>query len=233
MITVYAFEPGFGMPSASPFVTKVLVLLKMAELPFGIEITQDLGKAPKGKLPYIRDENDVIGDSDVIRRHLQSRHGVDFDRGLDPTERATGLALTRLAEEHLYWCLMYHHWQIDQHWLVIKEMFFGAVPAERRDQVAQEVRTQVLRDLHGHGMGRHSHDEMLDFARADLQALADILGDRPFLFGTEPTSADAAIAPQLVAIAADSFDAPLNRAIHDHPRLVDYGKRVLATYFPD
>ena len=233
MITLYAFEPGFGMPSASPYVTKVMILLKMAELPFGVEITQDLGRAPKGKLPYIRDEDQTIADSDVIRRHLQSRYGVDFDQGLGPAERATGLALTRLAEEHLYWCLMYHHWQIDRHWPAIKEMFFSGLPVDRRDQIAEEIRVQVLRDLHGHGMGRHKQDEMLDFARADLQALADFLGDRRFLLGTGPTSADAAVAPQIMGIAGDPFDGPLNQAIRDQPRLVDYSKRVLKHFFPD
>ncbi len=233
MITLYAFEPGFGMPSSSPFVTKAMILLKMAGQPFGIDLVHDLSQAPKGKLPYLKDGDMVIADSDIIRRHLESRYHVDFDHGLDGRNRAHGLALTRLAEEHLYWCTMYSHWQIDQHWPVIKEMFFGTLPAEQRDVVAQEVREQILRDLHGHGMGRHEHGEVLDFARGDIKAIADTLGEQPFLFGKEPKSADAAIAPQLLAIATDPFDSPLTDAIHAHRPLVSYAKRVLGHFFPD
>lgn len=233
MITLYAFESGFGMPSSSPFVTKAMILLKMAGQPFGIEIVQDLSTTPKGKLPYLRDNGEVVADSEIIRRHLENRYGAEFDQGLSPAERASARALSRLAEEHLYWCIMYSHWQIDRHWPVIKEMFFGTLPPDQRDMIAEDVRKQVLRDLHGHGMGRHSYDEMLDFARDDLKAIADSLGDQPFLFGETPCSADAAVAPQILAIAKDPFDGPLNEATHAHAALLPYAKRLLARFFPD
>lgn len=233
MITLYAFEPGFGMPSSSPFVTKVMILLKMAKQPFGIEIVHDLSTAPKGKLPFIRDDDAIIADSEIIRRHLESRYHVDLDQGLSAADRALGLALTRLAEEHLYWCAMYSHWQIDEHWPTIKGMFFGTMPAEQRDAVAEDVRQQVLRDLHGQGLGRHTYDEMVDFARDDVKAIADVLSDQPFLFGSEPRSADAAIATQLLAIAADPFDSKLTEAVYARKTLVPYARRVLGQFFPD
>lgn len=233
MITLYAFEPALGLPSGSPFVVKAMILLKMAEQPFGIEIIADPSDAPKGKLPYIRDDGETIADSDLIRQHLEQRYEADFDRDLTSKQRAQGLGLQRLAEEHLYWCGMYHHWQIDNHWPVIKEMFFGMLPADQQDIAANEVRAQVLRDLHSHGMGRHSDQEMLMFAEADLRALSDVLGDQPFLFGDKPTAADAAIAPQILMISEDPFEAPLNDLVAAKPHLVVYGKRVLGHFFPD
>ncbi len=233
MITLYAFESGFGMPSSSPFVTKVMILLKMAKQPFGIEIAHDLEKAPKGKLPYIKDGDEIIADSEIIRRHLESRYRADFDKRLNVGERAFGRALARLAEEHLYWCTMYSHWQIDRHWPMIKEMFFGTLPADQRDAVAGGVRQQVLRDLHGHGMGRHSYEEVLVFARDDIDAIAEALGGQLFLFGTEPSSADAAIAPQLMAIATDPVNSPLKEAIHAQAALAPYARRVLQHMFPE
>lgn len=233
MITLYAFEPGFGMPSSSPFVTKVMILLKMAKLSFDVEIVHDLSAAPKGKLPYIQIDRKIIADSDIIRRHLERRYNVDFDDGLSPAERAQALAAMRLAEEHLYWCIMYHHWQVDRHWPTIKEMFFGTLAVDQRDEIADQVRQQVVRDLHGQGMGRHSHDEMLDFLRADLKALADMIGSKRFLFGNAPTGADAAIAPQILTIAADPFDGPLTEAVHAYPGLVPYARSVLAHFFPE
>ena len=232
MITVYAFEPGLGMPSASPFVTKAMILLKMADQRFGIEILHDLSNAPKGKLPYIHDGDKVIADSDMIRRYLESRCQVDFDHGLNDAERASGLALTRLAEEHLYWCSMYSHWQVDAHWSMIKQQFFGGLPDDQRDAIADAVREQILRDLQGQGMGRHDYQEVVDFAREDLKVIAAQLGQQPFLFGDEPKSADAAIGPQLLTLAADPISSPLTEAIHEQKELFTYARRVSERFFP-
>jgi len=66
MITLYAFGPAFGLPDVSPFVTKVEMLLKMAGLDYRTD-TKGFSKAPKGKLPYIADDGEMIADSTFIR----------------------------------------------------------------------------------------------------------------------------------------------------------------------
>ncbi len=232
MIKLYAYEPALGMPSGSPFVVKTMILLKMAGCPFDIEIMADPSSSPKGKLPFLRDEGETIADSELIRHHLETRHQATFFADLTPEERGVGLGLQRLAEEHLYWCGMYHHWQIDAHWPALEEMFFGVLSADQREAIAEEVRSQVLRDLRGHGLGRHSEEEMLHFARSDLAALSDALGDRPFYFGDNPTGIDAAIAPQILTITRDPFEAPLNHLIKSFANLEPYADRILEQFFP-
>jgi len=59
MITLYTFGPHFGLPDASPFVMKAEMLLKLSGLPYETN-TRGFGKAPKGKLPYIRDGEAVV-----------------------------------------------------------------------------------------------------------------------------------------------------------------------------
>jgi glutathione S-transferase len=231
MITLFAFAPGFGLPAASPFVTKTMIHLQIADLPYRTEIVRDLSKAPKGKLPFIEEEGRLIADSDVIRRHLERRHHVDLDAGLEPAERAVGHALTKMAEEHLYRCTLYEHWQIEANWPVIKAMFFGGLPAAERDRAAEAVRAAILRDLRGQGMGRHGYEEMVALAAGDLAAIAAVLGARPFLFGDRPSAADAAIAPQLQCIIRDPFESPLTAAVLQEPRLVAYAARLLARFF--
>ena len=233
MITLYAFAPAFNMPSGSPFVIKTMIHLAMAKQPFETEIVEDPSTAPKGKLPYIRNGAVTIADSELIRQHLEQRYGVDLDEGLTPAERAEGLAFARLAEEHLYWCGMYEHWQVEAHWRVMKPLFFGGLPADQLDAVAEQVRSQICRDLHGQGMGRHSADEMIGFAERDLQALEDRLGDGRFWFGARPTSTDAAIAPQILTVAGDLLGGPLDQASKAHPSLIAYAKRVLEATIPD
>jgi hypothetical protein len=59
MITLEGFGPAFGLPDPSPFVTKVEMLLKMAGLPYAVDTT-GFNKAPKGKLPYIVDDGEIV-----------------------------------------------------------------------------------------------------------------------------------------------------------------------------
>jgi glutathione S-transferase len=233
MITLYAFHPGFGMPSGSPFVVKTMIHLVMAKQPYEIEILGDLSTAPKGKLPYIRDNDDIIADSELIRKHLETRYGVDFEPDLSAADKADAVAYTRLAEDHLYWCAMYDHWRIDANWAVIKPLVFDGLPPEQLDAIAEPVREQVIRDLHGQGLGRHSAEENLSFAKCNLEALATRLGDRPYWFGERVTAVDAAIAPQIQIIANDPASGPVNEALFAHPNLVAYARRVLEATLPE
>lgn len=233
MITLYGYDPAFGMPSSSPFVVKTMIHLAMAGRPYEIEVVQDPSTAPKGKLPYIRDGDETIADSELIRKHLEQRYGIDFDPGLTAAEKADGMAFTRLVEDHLYWCAMYDHWQVDEHWAEIKPMFFGSLPPDQMDAVSDAVRAQIRRDLHGQGIGRHSPREVSAFGRQNIQTLGDRLGDGPYWFGDQPTSADAAIAPHIMAIAGDPLDGALSRAVAGHPSLVGYAKRVTEATIPD
>jgi glutathione S-transferase len=87
MITLYGFGPAFGLPDPSPFVMKAELLLKMAGLPYKAD-TGGMRKAPKGKLPYIVDDGEAVGDSTFIRWHIEKKYQIDFDRGLTPEQRA-------------------------------------------------------------------------------------------------------------------------------------------------
>ena len=81
MLTLYTFGPTRTLPDPSPFVTKALVLMKMAGLPYQAK-TGGLRGAPKGKLPFLDDDGQKIADSSFIRMHLETRHRIDFDRGM-------------------------------------------------------------------------------------------------------------------------------------------------------
>ena len=67
---LYTFGPAFGLPDPSPFVTKVDVLLKLSGQPYATKIG-DVRAAPKGKLPYIVDDGEIVADSTFIRWHME------------------------------------------------------------------------------------------------------------------------------------------------------------------
>ena len=128
MITLYTFGPAFGLPDPSPFVTKAEVLLKMAGLPYRTD-TKGLSKAPKGKLPYISDGEDIIADSSFIRLHLEKRYTIDFDKGLSQHERGVACAVEKMCEDHLYWLLVYDRWADDANFKRSRQVFRGGACA--------------------------------------------------------------------------------------------------------
>jgi glutathione S-transferase len=131
LITLYTFGPFFGLPDASPFVMKGMLLLKMAGLPF-VEDRNGYMKAPKGKLPYIDDDGQKIADTAFIRLHIEKKYGYDYDAGLTAEQQAIAYALEKLCEDHLYWLVIADRWLIDANFARGPAQFFDAAPAPLR-----------------------------------------------------------------------------------------------------
>ena len=151
MINLYTFGPYFGLPDASPFVMKAEVLLKRANLPFETD-TGGFDKAPKGKLPYIADDGEIIADSTLIRLHIERKYDFDFDAGLSPPERGVAWGFEKMCEDHLYWAGLHARWMVDENFDKGPRRFFDAVPSTLRPLVVLMTRRQVRRNLWGHTM---------------------------------------------------------------------------------
>ena len=89
----------------------------------------DPRNAPRGKLPYIEDDGDIIPDSANIRHYLETKYVVDFDIDLNDRQRAIGHAAATMIEERLYWAIVYSRWMDDTNWPRIRAGFFAPVPA--------------------------------------------------------------------------------------------------------
>lgn len=191
MITLYQFEPCLGVRNPSPFCLKLETYLRMVNLPYEVAPNVDVRKAPKKKLPYIQDGDHVVSDSGFIVEYLKQTYGDPLDQALSPSEKAVSLAFRRLIEENLYWVALYSRWAEDENWATIRQLYFSNLPPIVRSIVPGLVRKDLLQQLHGHGMGRHSRDEIYDIGKQDTKALSDFLSNKPFFLGEQPTSLDA------------------------------------------
>ena len=232
MITIYTSGARFGLPDLSPFVTKALVLLKMSGQPFQTA-KADFRKAPKGKIPYLEDEGPKFGDSTFIRWHIESKYGVDFDKRLSAAERATAWAFEKMCENELYWAVISERWTIPENFDRGPKEFFSSMPAPLRSLVVPMVKRQIKRDLRGQGLGRHSRNDMLQIATKDIEAVADFLGTKPWLMGTEPCGADASVWSSVTGALCPQFATPLRTAAEGRANLVAYRDRGMATWFPE
>jgi glutathione S-transferase len=232
MIRLYTFGPAFGLPDPSPFVMKAEVLLKMAALPYRVD-TKGFGKAPKGKLPYIDDDGEKVADSTFIRWHLETKHKIDFDRGLGEDQRAIAWAFERLAEDHLYWALLDARWIDDANFNRGPRQFFQAAPAPIRPLIIAMIRRKVRQALRSHGLGRHAPKEIAALGIRSIDAIAAYLGQKPFFMGSEPTGFDATMFAFAAGMLCPAFETPLRAAAEHHDNLKRYVGRMTARFYPD
>ncbi|MGH8354763.1 MAG: glutathione S-transferase family protein [Pseudomonas sp.] len=226
MITLFQFPAGFNVPNPSHFCLKAETFLRLNGLEYRVKTLFNPRKAPKGKLPFIKLDDEVIADSAIILRTLSERLGLTLDAHLDAAGRGRAVAIMRLCDEHLYFLLVYFRWLEDEGWNQVKPAFFGALPAPYKWFVPGLARASVRKALHGQGLGRHNREELLSFAREDLQALSDLLGAAPYFGGAQPCSADAAAYGILANLVLSTLETPLNRLAREYPRLAAYCERL-------
>jgi glutathione S-transferase len=233
MIKLYQFRPAFGLPNASPFCMKVENYLRMAGLAYECPRGADVRKSPKGKMPYIDDEGTIVADSSFIIDHLKRKYGDPLDAHLDAAGRAAALAVQRLLEENTYWTVLYFRWMEEPGWTLTREAFFGWMKPPLKWIVPGVARRIVAKELHGHGMGRHTRDEIVAIGMKDFTAVADFLGGKTFFMGDRPSSLDATAYAFLANVLAVPLDSPLKSHAQKYPQLEDYCRRMQARYYGD
>lgn len=228
MLELVTLPPAFGMRNVSPFCLKAELLLASLELPFTHTALADPRKAPKGKLPFLKDDGKVIADSELITEHLDRLTQGRVYSGLTPAQKAQGVALARLAEDHLYWIMVASRWLDDAWWPNIVEGFFQIAPKPVRPLVAGLARRQVRQTYHLHGLGRHTLEEQRGFAARDLQALADAVPAEGFLFGSTPNVFDFTVAGMMAGIYDNEPPTWLTLMAREYEGLHAYTERVQA-----
>ncbi|WCD79432.1 glutathione S-transferase family protein [Pseudomonas sp. TUM22785] len=226
MIRLFQFPAGFDVPNASPFCLKLETFLRLARVQYQAQTLMDPRRGPKCKLPYIDFDGELIADTAIIQRVLTERLQLSLDDHLDDAGRGRALAVTRVCDEHLYWLLVYFRWLEEEGWQQTRQAFFGNLGPVAQRLIPALVRRKVRRDLLAQGLGRHDREDLLVFAREDLQGLTDLLGTSAFFGGERPCSADASAYGLLANLVQCTLETPLNRLAREYPHLVDYCQRM-------
>ena len=228
MITLYQFGSAWDTEDPSPFCLKMLYYLRLAGLPFEtVASMRNLRDAPKGKLPYIRDGDKVIADSAFIIDYLKQTYGDRLGDGYTAEQLAVGRCVARMLEESTYWAVVHNRWMDPDNWEnLTKPQFFGSLPWPMKALVPAMLHRGLRRSMKGQGMGRHTPDEINEIGRRDLAAVADILGDKPFLLGPVPSEYDATVYAFLVCAARPPHPSPMKDFVLSQPNLVAYMERM-------
>ena len=228
-LTLVTLGSAFGLQNVSPFCLKAEMMMTHLGLEFGLDVQADPRKAPKGKLPYLIADGEIIADSELILEYLDNLTQGGVYAGLSAKERAVGVAFNRLVDDHLYWIFVASRW-LDEAWFPnIVEGFFHIAPKPVRGLVARQARKSVARTYDLQGLGRHTRQEQEGFARRDLQALEDAVAPGPFLFGDAPCVFDYAIASFMAGVFDQRPATWVTRLAEEFTELKRYTEGVQAS----
>jgi glutathione S-transferase len=196
---------------------KVFAFMRMVGLPFVHEHILDASAAPRGQLPYIVDDGEIIGDSEAILAHLIRTYQLKIDAALGEPERRLNLLVTRLLDD-LYWVMSYSRWKDDRFWPSFQAAFLRQHPNLTAMEL-EKARAFNLQRYHFQGIGRYAPDEAYARGLADLNVLDEIISDDGFVHGAQPTSIDAGIYGFIANIYFYDIETPLKRFVRSREKL--------------
>ncbi|HEU4670072.1 MAG TPA: glutathione S-transferase family protein [Dyella sp.] len=230
-LVLHVTRPAFGLPDASPFVMKTEVQLQMAGLRYE-RVAAIPPQSPSGRLPFLVDDGETVVDSTFIRAHVERKYAVDLDRALDTRQRAQAWAIERMLEDHLYFALVWFRWLDPDNFARGPAHFASGNTEAEREAMRHALLERKRADLQAQGLGRHAPAQIAALGERSIDALAHLLGDRPWLMGDAPCGTDATAFAMLAGVSTPFFDTPLRRAVEARPHLVDYVTRIMHRYFP-
>ena len=231
-VVAYHLPGAWGLVSVSPFCLKLDAFLRLTGIEHeAVTATTPFG-GPKGKAPWIEHEGRKIGDSTLIILYLKQRFGVDPNAQLSAEQQGMALAIQRMIEENLYWAMVHDRWNTPENWPVLKATVLGGLPVLPRALLAPFARRGVRKQLLAQGMGNHSAQEIAAIGARDIDALAALLGHKPWFFGDTPTETDCVAYGQLANIHSVAFSSPMQGVIAGHANLVSFIERFTARFYP-
>lgn len=231
-ITLFQFPKFRGLSSGSSFCIKLETYLRVRGLEYQVKALADPRKSPVGKLPYIQRGSETITDSDRIIKCLESEAGeAGLDHGLSELGHAQLHLIQRAVEEHLYWGLVYSLWLDPELAPAVVDERFAALNPVARTVLKHLIVKQIRGDLHSHGIGRNSRDDLYARCIEDIDALATVLGEQAYFSGDQIRSVDCAVFGVLEAAITSQHPSPLREAMLKHANLQAYHQRIRAAFW--
>ncbi|XKL63531.1 hypothetical protein PGB90_005895 [Kerria lacca] len=242
IVYLFQFSRTPAIVSVSPFCLKVETWLRLAGIKYENVDHKMKYKSKKGQLPFIELNGEEIADSTFIIKELCLRFGKDLDSTLDNNQKNISHAMISMIENHLLWVVNW--WKIKYTDVMFKgykinlQNFLGTrFPNSILNFFFKyKYRRVGLKKLKAHGIGVHTPEEIDQLGKNDLKVLSDMLGDKPYFFGDEPTNLDIVAFANLAQIYF--VDKEVEYSLRDYlienfSNLVGHVNRMKERCFPD
>jgi len=196
------------IPNISPQELKLESWLKFHGIPYENVNHNAKLTSKKGSLPFIELNGEEVADADIIET-LAEKFGKEMPAKLSQEQKSVEHAMIKMVENHIYWAIM--DWRTNNvdnilkaykihlpTYLVSKaplaalNLYFRFVVCKK---AKKKVKSQELENV-----------EML--GKNDLKVLRDLLGEKEFVFGNEPSLLDLVVFSQLAQLIMVEEDYP-------------------------
>ncbi len=225
------------LPDISPFVVKLETFLRIAGVPYRSVLgltASGAGVSGKNKIPWIELNGEVVDDSQLAVESITKSFGLTLDDHLPPSRKAALHCARKMMEEALYWGIIKHRYtQVGFRHIYLA--MASCVPAYAAWVASIWGRISIgVVQLWGQGYGRHTAQQVYDFDRADIDALAELLGtEDPFFGGTQACSFDAVAFGFLSGITELEWGGPDQLVVKNHQNLMLFMQRMKSAFWAD
>jgi glutathione S-transferase len=226
VITLYSYPELFDVADSNGYGLKVYAFLKLAKVAFVHQHIFDASAAPRGQLPYILDDDEVIGDSDAIIAHVIAKYHLTIDDGLTATQRDTRHLVIRMLDD-LYWVMSYSRWKDEAFWPSFRDALRREHP-NLTEEGLRKAQDFNLQRYYYQGIGRYTPAAAYARGIADLRVLANLVSASDYVFGQTPTSVDACLYGFIANILFYPINTPLRQFVVSHHNLVRHSTAIHA-----
>ena len=191
-------------------------------------------------MPWIKHGDNIVADSAAIIEYLLNTYGGDGKEhigdlriALTPSERAKLTALQCITENLGVICL---YWRFlgkedSDHFF---KLLMGRIPWGIRQTAKWFVRKAFFNTLFQQGIARLHTDEKISQAKADVDAMAELLGDSQYYAGDSISLVDLLPFSFLEELLHDPFKYHgVKEYALGKQNLVDFVDRIRTKYFAD
>lgn len=232
-IILFQFPQAGNIPNLSPFCMKLETYFRMANIPYKITTSTNPKNAPHRKLPYIQYGNELIGDSTLIIARLEADSENPLNHHLNAQQRAEGLCVQRMLEDHFYWTIVYSRWCSKAGWPAWSARLKKKINPLLSKAILHWLKSRAKNQVKAQGIGRFDDETVLNLGLDDLSALDIKIGDREWYFNDKPSTYDAIIYSFLGSCLSFSWPSSMKEYILSHENMKKYVNQIHARYFPE
>lgn len=210
----------------SPFCMKVRSILSYKAVPYervavlGPSLMELLRRSSVRKVPALDIDGRMVVDSTEIAHEIEHLFPEPRVIPTEPELRGLSHVLEDWSDEALYFLGLYFQW-IEPRGKPMVRKAFGATPLGIAARLFYQKR--ISSQLRGQGTGRKTNAHIVSDLRREFEALAAMLGSKPFLLGSTPYLCDFAVNSQLVYLSRPPGSAEILR---EFPVLSAYMERM-------